>query len=116
MGFIQQVESEQATLKDLVKWAADGVGGQTFDWCTNDGPDRLQLGYVAETFRGGYRILFDRRLRTGTHFAGESPISAEEWQSELRATAGSAVWSVRFAPKLHDDFSGGSSLKKSLRG
>lgn len=103
---MQQVESEWVTLKNLVKQAADRITDQTFNWCTDDGPDCLQIGYVAATFRDGYRVLFDRRPRGGptSVFPGNSPISAEEWQLEPRVAAGSVVWSIRFVPKLRGDF------------
>lgn len=103
---MQQVESEWATLKRLIKVLADGITDQNFDWCTNDdGSECVQLGYVAATFRGGHRILFDRRPRGGSTslFPGDSPIAAEEWQLEPRVTASSVMWSIRSVPKRPGD-------------
>lgn len=114
MGSMQQVESEWATLKDLVKRLAYGITGHTFEWCTNDGPDCLQLNYVAATFRDGYRVLFDRRPRdgSGSLFFDDSPISTEEWQLEPTVTASSVVWSIQSVPKLHEDFSSNQLAEK----
>jgi hypothetical protein len=105
---MEQVESEWATLKDLVKRFANGIPGHTFEWCTNDGPGCLQLRYVAATFRDGYyRILFDRRTRggPGSRFVEDSPVPTEEWQLEPKITGSSVLWFPRRAPKLQGDFS-----------
>lgn len=110
---MQQVESEWATLKNLVKRFAD----DKFEWRTNaDGTESLQVDNVAATFRGGRRILFDRKPpRPGSIFPFDSPIASEEWQLELRVTASSVLWSIRFAPKLHGDFSSSDLAERIVR-
>jgi hypothetical protein len=111
-GSMQQFESEWTALKELVQRSADGI--TEAKWCMNDGPDCLQLDYVAATFRDGYRVLFDRRPKGGSTslFAGDSPVSAEEWQLEPKVTGSSVMWSPRFVPKLHGDFSSNQLAEK----